>query len=265
MVKEIERDTGRPLEIQAEPRVRGKGRAIYAATDPDPTRHLILYDPSEAVYVDHLVAHECGHLRRFAEAGPKDRRVPVVSAEGRSAAARQFLPSISRLVESGIPEGAVAEMLPVWVGGTVSQLANTPSDVHIEEGLWQHYPGLRAKQRASLVHQVKLSHLGLRPVVAAFTPEPVWLASNAMNYVLAKSVARLLDMPDLTAPYRRSAVHSLGQALVDILDACPDTGLAGDRAISDLWADRLGMQDWFEWRTLDELPAGAKRSWEAGS
>jgi hypothetical protein len=262
----IEAATGVPMEIQAEPRVRGKGRAIYAATDPDPTRHLILYDPSEREHLDHLIAHECGHLRRFDEARPEDRKVPVVSVAERIAAARQFLPSISRLIESGFPEGAAANMLPVWVGGTVSQLANTPSDVRIEEDLWRDYPGLRDRQRASLIHQIKMSHQGLRPVVAAFTPETVWLASNAMNYVLAKSVARLLKMPALADPYRRHPeVRSLGQSLLEVIEAQPDAGLAGDHAISDMWADRLGIRGWFEWKRLDELPAGAKRSWEADS
>ncbi len=264
ILQEIEVQTRRPVEIRAEPRVRGKGRAIYAATDPDPTRHLILYDPNEERHLDHLVAHECGHIRRFTEARPKDRCVPIVTPASRAAAARQLLPSISRLIESGVPAGAAAEMISVWVGGTVSQLAATPSDVRIEERLWQDYPGLRDKQRASLTHQVEMGRLGLRPVVAAFTPETVWRASNAMNYVLACAAVRLCDTPELLAPYRRSEVQRLGHVLLDVLDARPDTGLAGDRAISDVWADRLLIWGWFEWRRLDQLPAGARRSWEVG-
>ncbi len=264
LIRQIQDDTGRPVAIRAEPRVRGRGRAIYVVSDPDPTRHLVLYDPSEARHLDHLVAHECGHIRRFAAARSDERSVPVVPAGARAAAARQLAPDLSRLLESGVPEGALAEMLPTWTGGIVGQVASTPSDVWIERAIWREYPALRAKQKASLLHQLRESSLVMRSVVAAFTPDAVWYASNAMNYVLATASARLLKMPELTGPYRLPKVRALGQNLFDILDARPDSGLAGDRAISELWADRLGIRDWFEWRTVTDVPVGARRSWEVG-
>jgi len=33
LISEIERQTGRPIEIRAAPAIRGRGRAIYAVTD----------------------------------------------------------------------------------------------------------------------------------------------------------------------------------------------------------------------------------------
>src|SRR3990170_7633783 len=116
LVSEIERQSGRPIEIRAAPAIRGRGRAMYAVTDPDPTRHLILYDPAEARHLDHLVAHECGHVLRFARAGPEDKTVPIMTGERRAAAARQLLPELSRLEASGVPEGAIRDVLALWLG-----------------------------------------------------------------------------------------------------------------------------------------------------
>src|SRR3990172_1333309 len=150
LVSEIERQSGRPIEIRADPAIGGRGRAMYAVTDPDLTRHLILYDPAEARHLDHLVAHECGHIKRFAESPPEGRVVPLMTADHRASAARQLLPELSRLIESGVPEGATAELLPLWLGGTVAQLADTPSDVWIERWLWREHPALRVRQAEAL-------------------------------------------------------------------------------------------------------------------
>ena len=86
LLSEVEQLTGRTVEIRSESAIRGRGRAIYVVTDPDPTRHLILYDPQHQSDLDHLVAHECGHIQRFALAAPSDRTVAVMTSERRAEA-----------------------------------------------------------------------------------------------------------------------------------------------------------------------------------
>jgi hypothetical protein len=262
LLDEIQQQTGRPVEIQPDPSVRGRGRAIYVVTDPDLSRHLVLFDPEQAAHLNHLVAHECGHIVRFAAAEPGERRVPVMTSERRRLASRQLLPELSRLVRDGVPEGAVADVLPTWLSGTIAQLSDTPADVYIERWLWDAHPGLRAAQEASLRAQVQTLQLVHRPVVAAFTPEPIWRASDAMNYALVKAVSRLLQDPSLVHPYGRSDAQRLGDELLEMVDASPDIGLAGDRRLSELWAARLGVGVWLEWRTLDTLPRDFKHAWE---
>jgi hypothetical protein len=264
LIGEIERQTGRPIEIRADPSIRGRGRAMYAITDPDPTHHLILYDPAEARHLDHLVAHECGHIKRYAESRPEGRVVPVMTAGHRAAATRQLLPELSRLVESGVPEGAIVDMLPLWIGGIIAQIANTPSDVWIERWLWQEHQHLRDRQTASLREQIQEGTLALRPVIAAFTPEPVASASNSMNHVLAMTASALLGQPQLIRPYRGTFAQKLGEELFEMVEAQRDSGLAGDRAASDQWAETLGVRDWFDWTALEAVPASALRVWKVG-
>jgi hypothetical protein len=264
LITQVEGQTSRSIEIRADPAIRGRGRAIYAVTDPDPTRHLILCDPAEARHLDHLVAHECGHIKRFAESRPEERVVPVIAAGHRASAARQLLPELSRLVESGVPERAIADILPMWLGGILTQVADTPSDIWIERWLWREHPLLRARQVESLREQVKNGTLALRPVIAAFTPEPVWRASNSMNYALARTTSALVGRPDLIEPYWGTPAQKLGEELLEIVEARGDAGLAGDRAVSDRWAETLGVREWFDWRALEAVPTGARRVWEVG-
>jgi hypothetical protein len=265
LLHQIEEDTARPVVIRADARVRERGRAVYVASDPDPTRHLILYDPAQERHLDHLVAHECGHTSRLAEADPSERVVPVLTEARRAGAAFELLPELSRIVQFGVPEGLISEMLTIWLGGTIVQVANTPADIHIETNIYESMPELRRRQAESLVEQLNTVARAMRPVVAGFTPEPVWQASNAMNCAFAKALSRLLDKPELIQPYRHTSAEKLAAELLAIDDAHPDSGLTGDVAAADLWAEMLGVRDWYEWRTLESLPAGARGEWRTVS
>jgi hypothetical protein len=72
----------------------------------------------------------------------------------------------------------ISEMLTIWLGGTIVQVANTPADIHIETNIYESMPELRRRQAESLVEQLNTVARAMRPVVAGFTPEPVWQASN---------------------------------------------------------------------------------------
>jgi len=261
-LRDVEEQTGRTVEILPEPAIRGRGRAIYVVTDPDPSRHLILYDPEQRKYLDHLVAHECGHIIRFATAAPEDRVVPVMTTERRTQAIAQLLPELTALSRKGYPAEVLAAVVPIWLSGTVAQLSDTPSDIRIEQWIDNEYRGLREVQRTSLLEQAHELHLVASRAVGKVTPESIWVASNAMNYALVKTIARLLGRNDLMTPYTFSRARPLGESLFGMVEAEPDDGLVGDRWLSEQWADALGFRDWSEWRRLDELPPGYGHAWE---
>jgi hypothetical protein len=83
-----------------------------------------------------------------------------------------------------------------------------------------------------------------------------------MNYAFLSAMAPMLDRPSLLRPYRRfSDVVAEGNALIDMVDAVDDRGLAGDRQLTDTWAEWLGLRGWYEWRRLDELPPRRTHAW----
>jgi hypothetical protein len=259
LLDEIKRCTGVPVLIRESMELHGRARATYVASDADRSRHLLLYDPEYARFLDHLVAHECGHIVRFACAGREDQKIAVMS---RNVALPGIERDIDHLAVSGVPIPAIREMITLWLAGTVSQLHNGPADIHIERWVHREFPGLRAAQEASLLDQAAELHRVLEPGIWQMTPTTVWRAANAMNYAFLKAVGQLLNQPDLLKPYARSGVKTAGEDLYRIVDETPDSGLAHDQALSERWAERLGFAGWLDWRHLDDLPAGFRRWWE---
>lgn len=262
LLRSIEERTGRPVVIRAEPAIRERGRAIYVVSDPNPDRHLVLFDPQHTRFLDHLVAHEAGHIRRFAEADAGARVIPATTQETRLAASRQLAPELLRLLAAGLPPRALQEVLPIWLSGTVAQLSDTPSDINIERLIHVELPTLRRVQEASLLDQVRTLRMVASPAVRAVTPESVWVASNAMNYTLVRTVASMLSRPDLLRPYKNTRAERLGYRLLDIFAAELDGSFASERRVTDRWAAELGFSRWFEWRSLDALPPGFRHAWE---
>ena len=70
----VEDETNRHLIIRPDDQIRGRGRAIFVVSDPNPDHHLVLFDPLESRYLDHLVAHECGHIGLCYRRRPDVRR-----------------------------------------------------------------------------------------------------------------------------------------------------------------------------------------------
>src|SRR6478672_571683 len=85
LLDEIKRCTGCPVEVRADQSLRGYSRAVYVASDADSGRHLILYDPKHERFLDHLVAHECGHIVRLNAASASERQLPVMTVANRRA------------------------------------------------------------------------------------------------------------------------------------------------------------------------------------
>ena len=263
LLDEIRIHTGLPVDIHPQPALRGQARAVYVVGDPAAERHRVFYDPKYKRYLDHLIAHECGHIVRLSAASQSERVIPVVTNTQRHEAAIQLLPDVSRLLNRGLlDEDDLGVVLPLWLHGTISQLHNTPPDIHIERWLYREFPDSRERQFASIASQARDFHQAMQPKVEVVTPKVIWRASNAMNYALLKACGNLFHRPDLTRPYRDTTPGRVGEKLLSLLDAAPDTGHAGDRQLSDLWSEHLGLRGWLEWRRLDDLPAEHWHMWE---
>jgi hypothetical protein len=263
LLREIHDLTGLPVDVQCQPALRGKARAVYIACDPTAERHRILYDPKYERFLDHLVAHECGHIVRVAAASPSDRALPVMTSAQRYEASLQLLPGIEDLLERGIIQPEYLDtLLPLWLSGTVYQLHNTPADIHIERWLHREFPGLRKIQAASLMSQAREAHQVLGPEIELCTPRLVWDASNAMNYALMKSAMDLFGPEEFVRPYEGTKAEAVGTELLAMVDSTPDTGLVGDRQLSERFAERLGLKGWLTWRRIDDLPAEHWHIWE---
>ena len=91
MLADVESRTGKPVELRPEPQLDGRARGTYAVSDPDRSRHLLLYDPAKIDLLDHIVPHELGHVEMFESADPAGRLVPVVVEQDRQLARKNLL------------------------------------------------------------------------------------------------------------------------------------------------------------------------------
>jgi hypothetical protein len=180
--------------------------------------------------------------------------VPVLTQPGRRATTEQLLPELVSLLRRGVPESALADMLGIWLSGTVAQLSDTPPDIDIETTIWNNEPSLRPVTRASLAAQVGTLHQVMGRAVEHITPPSIWLASNAMNYALVRRVSGFLGEPWMLRPYRRTDAERLGEELLDMVPTDPPTELSGFRNISEAWAEHLGFGQLLQFQRLDLLP-----------
>lgn len=252
-LREAEELVATSLEVWPVPVLGNDARALLRLPRGRQRSYVILYSERHAEHLDHLIAHELGHLRRLHDAPPPERVVPISSPNNRIAAARQLEADLHDLIQSGAPESLVVSLFPVWAEGLISQLTNTPADLRIEREIHRALPELRAAQERSLLDQVGALEKTLSLEVARFTPATVHRASLLMNYVLVRDFARLLRRDDLVRPFAAAVDRSLGHDLYHAAADGPDGGHVQDRHIITAWAKQLGLSDWFKWVELSKL------------
>ena len=103
--------------------------------------HIIKYQPGMAHRINHLAAHECGHILRTMEADPSIRVVPVSNLETRTIAVRELEKELSRLSDA-----MRGQMLDVWLGGLITQITSLPACVRIEKWIQRDFPSVRNEQ-----------------------------------------------------------------------------------------------------------------------
>ena len=82
--------------------------------------------------LNHLIAHECGHILRIFSVPPERRKVPVTNKDTRRVALGQQLAEIERICARSKFDRA-AQMINLWYDGNVRQVTNQPVDTMIEK------------------------------------------------------------------------------------------------------------------------------------
>ena len=214
--------------------------------------HEIRFHPEDPQSVDHLIAHECGHLFRTWSAPPQERYLAVVGSEERSAAQSKLQSHLEHLRQAGLSDTRIRQVLDTWHLGTVRQLTNAVADLRIEQWIYNEYPMLRESQRHSIQRILQDYVSILTDAHTRTTPPAVRKANSELNVAAAHQYARLfcdrsfLDRYSLLVAYRGGRL--LSQAL-----GHPDPGHRGDCDLTDQWAKRYGLRDWYRWIALDQV------------
>ena len=215
--------------------------------------HLMYYKPEHSGIMNHLMAHECGHILRIYGVEPQSRLVPFTNNQLKSQALKEIEPEIEKLSQV-IPFDGLVQIVDMWYTGTIRQLTSFPSDIMIEKWIYDEYPELRPYQSASIKKQYDEAIQGLSGRVEGMTPRKMLQASNSMNYAFFHVLEAHFGVNYYLGRYQRSAYAATGKELMRLQQE-QENSYKGDIDTTNRWAEALGCSHWFSWRDFEDVPA----------
>ena len=167
-----ERLSGRPPRIQRALSLPNDVRAmlVHPTTPQRPCE--IRYAKGQELVLEHLIAHEVGHIVRLHQVPEAERLMPVMSAQSRWHAVEQITGELAPLEHQGLSAEQVVALFVMWHEALCTQLGSFPADLRIEAWVHEQFPGLRPIQRRSLLEEVARNGPMFDRRVVALTPRP---------------------------------------------------------------------------------------------
>lgn len=246
----ISKKTKKPFEFIKKPDLRSAA-SIKIARKNMPS-HLLFYREDKGNILDHLIAHECGHIYRMWDVPPEDRKIPATNDENRRLALTQIEGDIAKLTKV-FPVEQLNQLASMWFNGIIQQITNIPEDIRIEKWIFDNYPDLRRSQVVSIDRQMKESVQVLSKRIEGISPKKIYDASNHINCSFAISMESLIGKK-YTAPYRNTSYLELGRKLADLVIRSDDKGYKQGIEIIDQWTELLGLKGWFYWIDFEDVP-----------
>lgn len=214
--------------------------------------HLLYYKPESTGFINHLIAHECGHILRIFGVKPEKRLVPYTNDDLKMIALKDMEPDINRLSQS-LPFKQLVQVANLWYHGLIKQLTNFPSDISIEKWIYEQYPDLRPFQFKFIDSQYDEAMQGLSNRVEKITPRIILKASGGMNYAYYKILALSFSFDYRLDKYKRAGYSTIGDHLVNILEG-EQNNYQGDISTIENWADVLKISHWFSFKDFEDIP-----------
>lgn len=213
--------------------------------------HLIFYKEEHNEIINHLIAHECGHVLRIFGVPEEKRLIPRTDDQIKLNALAEIEPEIQEL-STVLPFDKLAQIVNLWYNGTFRQVTNFPPDIIIEKWIYDEYPELRPYQAQSLKKQHEEALAGLSPEVMKMTPAKFLDVSNIMNYAFFRILGMYFKINYLK-PYNNSPYLNKGKELASITEDYIDN-YEGDIRMVNRWAEFLNLSKWFSWTDFENIP-----------
>ena len=213
--------------------------------------HLIYYKKEHDEVINHLIAHECGHLFRIFKCPENQRLLPYSNNQIKYNALKKIENEIVVLTKI-LSEDQIAHLIDLWYNGLIRQVTNLPPDVMIEKWIFDQFPELRSLQLKSLSKQLDEAVSGLTETVQKITPPTILSASNVMNYAFFRILGLHVGY-NFTKQYSSTNYLSKGKELSLITENYINSH-EGDNMMIDKWAIFVNISDWFKWRGFEDVP-----------
>ena len=215
--------------------------------------HYIYYKEKRAAVLDHLIAHECGHIYRMELVKISDRKVPASNLQNKHFALNQIEDDLEKMSQN-FSVNQLSQLSNIWFDGIIRLVTNIPVDMRIETWIFNEYPELRKTQKKSIDLQMRDNIQVLSKRIESLTPDKIYYCNNVMNFAFAKFMESLIGKK-YTTQYRHSKYADLGNKLADLVITTEDMGYKQDIEIIDKWTEMLDLQGWFYWTDFENLPA----------
>lgn len=216
------------------------------------SHHIVFYQKNNDKILNHLIAHECGHLIRIFEAPESKRITPFTNQEHIKVAMTEMKGELKK-ISSLIPGVQINPLLNMWISGLVLQLTNVPPDLMIEKWLFDNYVELRDFQFESIKIQWKDAIEAIGKKVKAITPRKIFNSSNLMNYIFFRVISTHINY-DFMEPYSSTAFVKKGEKLAKIIQRDYKNNFEGDIEKINELASFLNISKWFGWRDFEDIP-----------
>jgi len=250
ILKKVKQLTGKDIEF-----IEKSDLPTYAAlrmARKNMPSHLIFYKAEHDEIINHLIAHECGHVLRMYGVPEEKRLIPRTDDKIKLNALAEIEPEIQELSKV-LPFDKLAQIVNLWYNGTVRQVTNFPPDIMIEKWIYDEYSELRPYQSQSIKKQYEESLAGLSPEVKKMTPPTFLDLSNIMNYAFFR-ILGLHFGTNFVKPYNNTKYIGSGKKLALLTEAEYVDNYDGDIQMINKWADFLKLSNWFEWAGFDNIP-----------
>jgi hypothetical protein len=215
-------------------------------------KHLIFYKGTHADFINHTIAHECGHILRIFGAPENKRLMPVMNDKLKHYALKEMEEDIYKLSEE-LSFEHLTELVNMLYTGIIRQLTNFPPDIMIEKWIYNGYPELRAYQKESLKKQFSEAVIALSSDARKITPRKIYDASHLMNYAFFRILGLLIGV-NLVQPYNNTDYIFKGKKLTAITEENYVDNYEGDIDMINRWANYLELTNWFDWTEFEKIP-----------
>lgn len=250
ILDKVEKETGKPIRF-----VQNNCLETYAGlrmARKSMTEHIIVYKAEHDKIINHLIAHECGHVFRMFGVREEKRLIPYTDDKIKSRGLSEIETEIQKLSKI-LPIEELGQIVNMWYTGIIRQLTNYPSDIVIEKWIYDEYPTLRTIQLESIQKQLADALYGLKETVKQITPPRIFDASNIMNYVFFR-ILGLHFGTNFIKPYSNTPYVNRGKALASIMESKRLDSYEADVIMVNTWADFLHLSNWFQWTGFENVP-----------
>jgi hypothetical protein len=219
---------------------------LALATDDAPL-HILRYGAALHAFRTHFLVSAATKIQRVFSLPPPERLVASVPTS--ATLPRPYLTELRHKLAGQLPLPVLTQYARLLRTGLTRQLISFPLDLRVEREVHATLPEHRRAQEAYLAYQVEDFLPTLQEGLRSCLPDALYTASCGMNIAFAETAARLAGVvpdPVVRAHPARPVAEQLLHALADVRTP----GYAGDRELTDRWADTLNLRSWYAWTPL---------------